>query len=62
MNGGDTLVIEVNDFQRRVIIRSLSDVRNVLIEKQCPTDDVNDALLCVIDAKPKKKGRGREAK
>ena len=62
MNGGDTLVIEVNDFQRRVIIRSLSDVRNVLIEKQCPTDDVNDALLRVIDAKPKKRGRGREAR
>lgn len=62
MNGGDTLVIEVNDFQRRVIIRSLSDARNGLIEKQCPTDDVNDALLRVIDAKPKKKGRGREAR
>ena len=62
MNGGDTLVIEVNDFQRRVIIRSLSDARNVLIEKQCPTDDVNDALLRVTDAKPKKKGRGREAR
>lgn len=59
---GDTYVIEVSDYQHRVIMRSLSDSRNNLIEKHRPTDDVNDALLRVIDAKPKKRKRSREAR
>ena len=62
MMSGDTYVIEVSDYQHRVIMRSLSDSRNNLIEKHRPTDDVNDALLRVIDAKPKKRKRDREAR
>lgn len=62
MMSGDTYVIEVSDYQHRVIMRSLSDIRNELIEKRRPTDDVNDALLRVIDAKPKKRKRNREAR
>jgi len=62
MMSGDTYVIEVSDYQHRVIMRSLSDSRNNLIEKHRPTDDVNDALLRVIDAKPKKRKRSREAR
>lgn len=62
MMSGDTYVIEVSDYQHRVMMRSLSDIRNDLIEKRHPTDDVSDALLCVIDAKPKKRKRNREAR
>ena len=62
MMSGDTYVIEVSDYQHRVIMRSLSDSRNNLIEKHRPTDDVNDALFRVIDAKPKKRKRSREAR
>lgn len=43
-------VIEVDEYERRLIIDSLNDKRNALIEKGADTDHVDDVLLDVIDA------------
>ena len=47
-------VVELNDFEQRLMVHGLSDFRNSLIEDQKPTEDVNELLLKVIDA-PRKK-------
>ena len=49
--------IEVDDFQHRFIIQALSEKRNELIAEGKSTEDINDLLLKVIDAKQKKKKR-----
>ena len=49
--------IEVDDFQHRFIIQALSEKRNELIAEGKSTDDINDLLLKVIDAKQKKRKR-----
>ena len=52
--------VMMNDFEQRVVIKSLNDFRNTLIENDFPTDDVDDVLLKVIDAGPKKRRRHRK--
>lgn len=56
-------VIEVDEYERRLIIESLNDKRNALIEKGADTDHVDNVLLDVIDApssRSKRKMRERE--
>ena len=50
-------VIEVDEYERRLIIDSLNDRRNALIEKGADTDHVDDVLLDVIDAPTRKQKR-----
>ena len=50
-------VIEVDEYDRRLIIESLNDKRNALIEKGADTDHVDDVLLDVIDAPTRKQKR-----
>jgi hypothetical protein len=50
-------VIEVDEYERRLIIDSLNDKRNALIEKGADTDHVDDVLLDVIDAPTRKQKR-----
>ena len=50
-------VIEVDEYERRLIIDSLNDKRNALIEKGADTDHVDDVLLDVIDAPTRKQNR-----
>lgn len=47
-------VVELTDFEHRLLVNGLADFRNDLIQEEKPTEDVNDLLLKVIDA-PKKK-------
>ena len=54
-------VIEVDDYQHRVMMEALADRRNDFIVENKPTEDVSDLLLKVIDA-PTKKKRDREAR
>ena len=49
--------IEVDAFQQRVLVQALSEKRNELIAEGKSTEDINDLLLKVIDAKQKKKKR-----
>jgi hypothetical protein len=56
-------VIEVDDYQHRVMMEALADRRNDFIAANKPTEDVSDLLLKVIDAPTKKsKKRDREAR
>lgn len=48
-------VIEVDNYEYRVIVEALAHRRNDFIEEELPTDDVNDVLLKVIDSPMKKK-------
>ncbi len=58
---GERRVIEVDDFEHRVMMEALADRRNDYIAEQKPTEDVSDLLLKVIDAPTKKqKKRDRE--
>ena len=50
-------VIEVDEYERRLIIDSLNAKRNALIEKGADTDHVDDVLLDVIDAPTRKQKR-----
>ena len=54
-------VIEVDDFQHRVMMEALADRRNDFIAANKPTEDVNEVLLKVIEeTKKKSKKRDRE--
>ena len=50
-------VIEVDEYERRMIIDSLNDGRNALIEKGADIGHVDDVLLDVIDAPTRKQKR-----
>lgn len=50
-------VIEVDEYERRLIIDSLNDRRNALIEKGTDIGHVDDVLLDVIDAPTRKQKR-----
>ena len=51
-------VVELSDFEHRLLVNGLADFRNDLIRDEQPTADVNVLLIKVIDA-PKKKRFGR---
>lgn len=53
-------VVELTDFEHRLLVNGLADFRNDLIQEEKPTEDVNELLLKVIDA-PKKKLFGRRS-
>ena len=53
--------VTMNEFEQRVMIRSLNEFRNVLIREDYPTDDVDRILLRVIDApSTRRKWRNRD--
>lgn len=51
-------VVELTNFEYRLMVGGLAGFRNDLIREEKPTEDVNVLLLKVIDA-PKKKRFGR---
>ena len=51
-------VVELTNFEYRLMVGGLASFRNDLIRKEKPTENVNELLLKVIDA-PKKKRFGR---
>lgn len=54
-------VIEVSDYEHRVMMEALNDRRNDFISESKPTEDVSDLLLKVIDA-PTKRKKDRDAR
>jgi hypothetical protein len=57
----DKRVIEVDEYQQRLIIGSLNDKRNVLVAMGRDTDFVDETLLDVMDAPTRKeKKRNKE--
>ena len=51
-------VVELTNFEYRLMVGGLASFRNDLIREEKPTEDVNELLLKVLDA-PKKKRFGR---
>ena len=63
MMRNESRVIEVSDYEHRVMMEALADRCNDFIFENKPTEDVNDLLLKVIDAPSKrKKDRNRDAR
>ena len=56
---GDEVLVTLDNYEQRLMVRSLNDVRNNLIGDKKPTEDLEDLILKVIDA-PKKKRKHRE--
>ena len=50
-------IIEVDEYQHSLILNALNDKRNELAEQGKDTEFVDDTLLDVMDAQPKKKKR-----
>ena len=46
--------IALDDFERRVVVNALNEMRNNLIANGKYTDAVDEVLLKIIDAKQKK--------
>lgn len=47
-------MIEVDDFDHRLLVNSIMEFRNKVIQEGVPTEDVDDLLLRIIDAPVKK--------
>ena len=58
-------VVELTDFEHRVMMKALSDQRNELLSKEQSTEDLSEIILKVIDApteKERKKQKREERK
>ena len=55
-------VIEVDDYQHGLIINSLNDKRNELVEQGRDTEFVDETLIEVMDAPTKKQRKRNRAK
>lgn len=56
----DYRVIELDEFNHNLLINGLNEFRNMLLNQDKPTEDVDNLLLKLIDAK-KKRERRRES-
>lgn len=46
----ETRVVTVDDFEHRLMVNSLNELRNDLIRQNKPHEDVDQLLLKIIDA------------
>ena len=46
--------IVLDDFERRVVVNCLNEMRSKLIADSKPVDDINEIMLKIIDAKQKR--------
>lgn len=61
MENNERIVVELDDYEYRVMIDILADRRNDLIEANREPEDVSDLLLKVIDAPVIIRGRGKSS-
>ena len=47
--------LELDDYEYRIVISTLNDLRNSLIQQGRYTDAVDDIMIKIIDTKPKRK-------
>ena len=59
MDGNEEYNVRLNNFERRVIVRGLADIREIRKADNKPVEDLDDVILKLIDA-PKAKKRWRE--
>ena len=60
----DKRVVTLNNYEQRLMVRGLTDFRNDALRDGKSTEDVDDLILKVIDAPPKREKRraDREAR
>ena len=46
-------VVKLDDYDQRIMIRALNDLRNSIIEEERSTDAVDELMVKVYDAKKK---------
>ena len=46
-------VIEIDEYDRNIIIRALNDLRTSMIREKRPTDPVDDLMVRIYEAKQK---------
>ena len=47
--------LELDNYEYRIVVNALNDLRNTLIQQSRYTDAVDDIMIKVIDTKPKRK-------
>ena len=52
--------VSLNTFERRILVQGINHFRNDLIKEGKPTEDVDEVLLKLVDAKLIKKGKREE--
>ena len=60
--GDETATIELDRYERGAVLTALNDERNRLIGEQRPTDTVDDVLIKLARAKPKRRDGRNEAR
>lgn len=60
----DKRVIVVDEFDHNIIANGMNEYRNMLIEKEMPTEDIDRVLYVILDAPTKRELRraDREAR
>ena len=53
----DYRVIELDEFNHNLLINGLNEFRNILLQKEKPTEDVDALLLKLIDARTRRERR-----
>ena len=48
------LIVKLDEYDQRILIRALNDLRNNLIEEERTTDAVDEPMVKVYDAKKSK--------
>lgn len=56
----DKRVIVVNEFDHNIIANGMNEYKNMLIEKEMPTEDVDRVLYVILDAPTKRELRRAE--
>ena len=54
MASRESVALTLEPFEHTRLINGLNEFRNMLLESNRPTEDVDDLLLRLIDAKPRK--------
>lgn len=54
---GEKRVLTVDVFEHNLMLNGINEYRNMLLEQELPTDDVDDLLLKVLDAPLQKRRR-----
>lgn len=50
----EQVMVKLDDFEQRLLVKTLADGRNQVIKNGGPTEDIDELLLKVIDAPPVK--------
>ena len=54
---GEKRVLTVDNFEHNLMLNGINEYRNMLLEQELPTDDVDDLFLKVLDAPLQKRRR-----